>query len=517
VKRAVATATCGPYEIVAPAADALFEDGDGSIELRAELSYVVRFRSGAPRDVLKGALSVPKGGREGKLRFQNFVGLSKLGGRRLTVRSNRLDADAVAGMLDEVCRHLASLSFYVDTPTQGGYMRVPDLGPEVLYHSFAFLRDCLRYRRPHDLAGALQRILAQPLLTLRSDRPQRVPLGAATGVDADTLAALQSEPEPLQPVTEAPVAFRPLADALGGALPTYVKTSRTLHSTDNAANRFVLGALLTMADLLRRFEGLVRAEGRVSSALNAGEAAALADDLERLQRHPSIERLTPLYEPPLHSTALRGRSGYRDLLAVWTSLIDHASRAEAHDAQPLLELRETATIYEYWCFFRIADAVRSVLGDPLEVSRFAAETNFSKVPWGYSFRWEAVELVYNRTFKRSTSAEGWPGRTSYGRSMRPDATLLSSSGLHLFDAKLRVDLDQNGDRFKSDDLHKMHAYRDALGATSVWVIYPGRGNDVRRFQSPVGVGAFQGVGAVPLHPGGESPLEELVSELLDQP
>lgn len=516
MRRAVAAAACGPYEIVAPAADTLFEHEDGLIELIAECSYVVRFEGDARRDILEGALSVPSGGGEGRLRFQNFVGLSSLGSRRLSVRSRRLDAEAVAGMLDDVGRQLASLPFYVDTPTRSGYVRVQDPGPEVLYHSFAFLRDCMRFGRPHDLVGALQRILANPVLTLHRKAPAKVALGAASRIDADTIRALQSEPGALEPVGGgSTAASHPLARSLGGALPTHVRTSSLRQSTDNPVNRFVVGVLLTMIELLRRFERLTLTEKRVSSAVNAREARELAEALERVRRHPILDDLSPLHEAPLSSTALRGRAGYRELLTISSELLAHASRAEPHDAQALLELRETATIYEYWCFFQVVEELRSRLGDPVKRARFAAATTHSKVPWGYSFRWEEVDVAYNRTFKRSPSAEEWPGATSYGRAMRPDIAVTAPSGLHVLDAKLRINLgDREGDDFKSDDLHKMHAYRDALGASSAWVLYPGSGSEMRKFRMPAAGGAFEGVGAVPLKPNGSATMAALVGELL---
>jgi hypothetical protein len=524
VKRPVTAAACGPYELVAPSEGTLFECEDGSVEVRAELSYVVRFSAGAPRDILGKALSVRPGGSEGVLRFRNYVGISSLGPRRLSVCSDRLDAGAVAGMLDDVCRHLASLPFRTDTPTTAGYRRVPDPGPEVLYHSFAFLRDCLRIGQPHDLAGALLRIAANPLLTLRREMPARVPLAVIGDLDPDALASLPSEPELLEPVADgSPLASHPLAASLSGTLPGSVRRRRLGHSSDNRVNRFAVGALMTMIDWLRRFERLAEREKRVSSAANAREADGLAEDLERFLRHPALGGIAPAYDPPLQSTALRSRPGYRELLATYTELMDHASRAEPHNAQALLELRDAAAIYEFWCFFQVAEAVTDVCGPALDASRFAVETTHSQVPWGYSLRWEEASLTYNLVFAGAASTEEWPGSASYSRELRPDVALHTrTSGLHLFDAKLKLKSGQGplADGFESEDLHKMHTYRDALGAGSAWVLYPSAAAAATRYRVPASGGAegrsgFQGVGAVPLRPAGElAPLRDLVAELM---
>jgi len=521
MKQAITAASCGPYEILAPSADTLFERDDGTVEVQAERSYVVRFGQDASRKALARALSVRMGANEGTLRFKNFVGISQLGPRRLHVCSDRLDEGAVAGMLDDVCHQLASLPFYVDTPTGVGYSRIPNPGPEVLYHSFAFLRDCLRTGQPHDLSAALQHVLAGPYLSLQRDDPARIPLVAVGELDAEALISAQTEPDLLEAVSDgSPLSSHPLATSFGGAMPSHLRTRRARHSADNKVNRFVVGALETMIDWLRRFERLVQAEKHVASALLAREAAEMAADLERSRRHPALQGLSPVFDPPLQSTVLRGRAGYRNLLATYTQLLQHASRAEPHAAQPLLELRDAAAIYELWCFFQIAEAISTINGIPDEVDSFAVEPMHSRVPRGYSLRWKDASLVYNQTFGPAGADGEWPGTTSYSRQMRPDVALRSpSSGLHLFDAKLKLKpaKGEGPDAFESEDIQKMHAYRDALNANSVWVLSPG--GEEERYPVPVGGSeqprGFRGIGAIPLRPGVEqAPLRKLVSELL---
>jgi predicted component of viral defense system (DUF524 family) len=123
---------------------------------------------------------------------------------------------------------------------------------------------------------------------------------------------------------------------------------------------------------------------------------------------------------------------------------------------------------------------------------------------------------------------------SYSVAPRPDITLTVGDELHLLDAKFRLQslsaatIDAGADddeaqtislakwtTFQPADIHKMHAYKDALGARrdqerqkvrSVWVLYPG---DVTAFFSETGgrVTAVPdhgedllGVGALPMQP-----------------
>jgi hypothetical protein len=116
-------ARCGPYEVVAQRDGTLLQRHDGGLELLAEARYLVRLGEGADRGALRGALTILVGAYEGLLQFGNFIGETRLGGRRLVVRSSRLTAPAVARMLDEVGAKLRSLPFFADTPTLAPYAR----------------------------------------------------------------------------------------------------------------------------------------------------------------------------------------------------------------------------------------------------------------------------------------------------------------------------------------------------------------------------------------------------------
>ena len=153
---------------------------------------------------------------------------------------------------------------------------------------------------------------------------------------------------------------------------------------------------------------------------------------------------------------------------------------------------------------------------------------------GGTFEWDpGVRLVYNQRFSRSRSGQ----RHSYSVPLIPGIALSipdgPNAGLHLFDAKFRVqaltdvglaadDKDADDEKaaeragsFKRADIYKMHAYRDAIpDARSVWILYPG--GKFRFFGVPGGggladdrvvssadglPGEVEGVGAVPGGPG----------------
>ena len=197
---------------------------------------------------------------------------------------------------------------------------------------------------------------------------------------------------------------------------------------------------------------------------------------------------------PSSSQVLQHRVGYRELLRHYLAII-LATRypIEARDLQLIMEAKSASLLYEYWTFFTVADALRALLGEPVQATQMTAEAGDSLYyRQGVSIRYgDDTELSYNRSFRGN-------GHGSYSLALRPDITLRRGSTLHLFDAKFRVDhfsepeaedrdVDAEQEKsttqsgwFKHADIHKMHAYRDAIGScrgsdtvSTVWVLYPG--------------------------------------------
>jgi predicted component of viral defense system (DUF524 family) len=153
-----------------------------------------------------------------------------------------------------------------------------------------------------------------------------------------------------------------------------------------------------------------------------------------------------------------------------------------------------------------------------------------------------IQLSYNRTFSRNR-----PVPDSYSLALRPDISLRLGNRLHLFDAKFRIDQWEMPDadesvveddalekpyssrtHFKSADIHKMHAYMDAIlekgsAPQTVWVLYPGtdfafydKRSGFRREPHSLGETPW-GVGAIPLLPGHNvGCLSSAVKMLVDQ-
>jgi hypothetical protein len=255
------------------------------------------------------------------------------------------------------------------------------------------------------------------------------------------------------------------------ALPT-LDVPRREHSFNTSPNRHVLALLGRLvglcSDLNRRFEMASQnnnSEGGTSS--RAARWALLSERFrEKLDRFRWAEFLTGLKPSRPDSAALMTISRHPaysqfDRLAR-TILNPHVALGE--DADVLLSLRPTYDIYEYWCFFQVAEAIQQAMPN-------ATWTHHIKIAEG--------NLLFS--LRAGTCIEGTDGnrtfrlifQKSYGANCA-DSQAFSISKNCIPDIVLEIDdesrrrvviLDAKY-RSSEDSIHSalsdIHVYRDAI-------------------------------------------------------
>jgi len=249
-----------------------------------------------------------------------------------------------------------------------------------------------------------------------------------------------------------------------------------------------------------------------------------------MEATPFLRDVGEMRRFPVHSQVLQRRTEYRELLLHHQALVMASSYPiSAADLTRIIETKSASLLYEYWCFFELAEQMGLILGAPTRGIVASGDDLHATIAEGMRLEFPGgAELHYNRSFSHSSSQ--W---RSYSVSLRPDIVLKFGDKLHLFDAKFRIDRwdvptvesdielesTEADDRagvaskswWKNADIHKMHAYKDALQsngsrAATVWVLYPGS-EFVFYGDDSVKLGAVSalrsnaiGVGAIPMHP-----------------
>ncbi|RYG67478.1 DUF2357 domain-containing protein [bacterium] len=126
------------------------------------------------------------------------------------------------------------------------------------------------------------------------------------------------------------------------------------------------------------------------------------------------------------------------------------------------KLRDIAQLFEFWSFFVLCEEIGAALGETPQLELFTDEPR-GLHPLSRA-RFSSGTLVYNGA------------APSYSTPLRPDFLWLENGAVTLaFDAKFRLEAPQNPGEMsgRGADLHKMHAYRDALGVRAAVAIHPG--------------------------------------------
>ncbi|MCY0989458.1 DUF2357 domain-containing protein [Nannocystis sp. ILAH1] len=454
---------------------------DGPLRLQAELTYTVE---GEPADLEAIADALPPDltrrctDRTLQLAFGNAVGrfdLPHLGA--VDVFTGKLGEDDYTRMLEQLADELAELPLEAGTAAHGMFERDEDPA-RLRYLAFLYLRLITSDQAPArlQLVPALQVILHHPHRRLMRE-PLWVPLERTRHIDPGRLHQLVA--------ARAGLARSPsnlaLATTLRGHLPNYVEEAVPRTDLDVPENRFVRHVLDLAQDLVRTFRALARDRPSHFRRRLEADCDQIARALAPIDRHPLWSELSPMARLPLDSTVLQRARGYKDIFRHYLRLRQSTRLPlEPARAAELLELKDIATLYELWTYFTVARALRDILGPPSSSREFTRTEFSANAKWGFHLTWpHGHVLYYNVTFSRRSK------RYSYSVQLRPDITLELASGpnagLHLFDAKFRLyrvddplaDDDPDQATFRRDDIHKMHTYRDALGARTVWILYPG--------------------------------------------
>ena len=305
----------------------------------------------------------------------------------------------------------------------------------------------------------------------------------------------------------------PLASVLGGRLPRRI-SERIAVPTANTPASAAIKTLLTI--WARDLASAVF----LATAASAPDVAAEAERLRRrLRVHLAREPWCTLLPAPARtvsplSVALRTHGAHRLLHDTYRRY----RMGFAFDwNQPLFSLpsRETHLLYEYWCLFQTARALRALgfraaAADDFRVSRAGLtfslkKGNPSRLTFRHTSEPQTVSITYNCFFPRADAeiADGWYSRS---HDMRPDIVLESGGKLLILDAKFKTyaearweteDRNQAKDALPAragntrrwhfaagtmhPDIQQMHSYRDAIAHGSergmvwgAWLLYAGR-------------------------------------------
>ncbi|MGP0050723.1 MAG: DUF2357 domain-containing protein [Solirubrobacteraceae bacterium] len=412
----------------------------------------------------------------------------------------------------------------------------PSRTPRLLYQQFAILQARLA---DEELRDAIAEVIHRPQRGWIAEIEWRPP-GRPLKVGGDVARALTSPGRRVRAVN--PVG------ALG-TLPSKIGSQRSEETVDTVPNRFVKFALMHWRELAARLGDIVSSRSTAAYAVRGTVVVErVVESLDDVLSEPIFREIGQLQELPTSNQVLLKREGYRQIFSAF-ALIESSLdlRLELDDAIHPSQ-RNIASLYEYWTFIKLVEAVGDACEDPRAALKLFERDGDglslglkrgteSRLQWDVPIagRRLAVSIYFNRTF-RATDEIGSDG--SWSRAMVPDASVLvrPEQGrtrvetqrdldvwLH-FDAKYKLDwsssqfqrarpereeqaaLEEEDEERRGasrrDDLLKMHAYRDAIRRSAgAYVLFPGTAEplEFREYMELI-----PGLGAFPLRPGSDA-------------
>lgn len=344
-----------------------------------------------------------------------------------------------------------------------------------------------------------------------------------------------------------------LGERLGfNSLPMHLNNTHRIETVDTPENRFIKYVLNFFRKRLKQYKETIDKDENVSRyAVEVDLSSAIAR-LEGWLSHAWFRQIGELSSMPTGSMVLQRREGYREILRKFLQA-NAAARItwEAGESLYRANQKDVATLYEYWCYFKLLRIVRRIFTIELgeikeklwgvgkdclslklhEGKMITLTGRYKSEVGGVRYRDLAVDFKYNYRFNRHRQ-ESWTSQMipDYTIAFRPacyDEAVAKENNLITyvhFDAKYKVkNLIQDfastdeEDEFEKDvkqiDLYKMHTYRDAIGRTGgAYVLYPG--TETKDFKQVEGE-IVPGLGAFPLTPNSkqqEEPIKRFLEE-----
>ncbi|MFP4029716.1 MAG: DUF2357 domain-containing protein [Candidatus Brocadiia bacterium] len=493
--------------------------------LEGNRNYRFTFRSkkkarSAAEGLPASVCTLSPSGNEFNLNPGNFVGSVDVGGHRVEVRHHRkLGQQSFEAMLDDINQAAVGLPFDFNQPTYLPFDRTKRLSEPVLYHKFAYLRYVMLSLSPHDkLQASLRLINARPHRKQVKQWQER-DVNLAHRVEPRTLQTIAKRQADLSEVPPgSQLGSTLLTKKLGGRFPERIETWEPVHSYDTPENRFVKHFAEGAVRIVERFGELLEEEpSRYLDANLRDDCRRMKRELERFLRAEFLRDISPMRRLPVDSPVLNSHSGYREILRHFSRLsLATSYPIDPEDLRAIIESKDIATLYEYWCFFLLAQMLSEVLGPPQNAQFARSDEMRRNLDGRLRLEWPGgAKLWYQKHYGAQ--------KGSYSVSLRPDFVLRWQEWEYVFDAKFKVDRigsgddDEAEDDYRQDvknvDIFKMQTYRDALRRVKfACVMYPGNetvfyellprgettsGRKHANFRTP---GELRGVGAVPCLP-----------------
>lgn len=455
----------------------------------------------------------------GEIIFRNVIGYVNLFGDEFEVRSTKLltdlsGIDQIEYILKDISEYSDTLIFSPGAPSAFNYQIDNRKLTNNPYYIYKYLSGHLFQDGKYSLQHLLDIIFVNPHIN-QYTTPGYIPTFSTKKFNNSTFSRLargvfdaELIPQSHKLFKNAFIAKMPQMPTGEKIVPKQLYSVTNTISTDTAENRFLKYFLLWCQEIYMSVYNLypqyqVRDECLKSLRI-----------IRKYLSHPFFKNIGKFSFLPLSSSVLINRAGYKEIFMHYINCRSKPRYFSDYlaDIVNRMEVKSISTLYEYWVFFKIAEALFGS-GAELEIIGQHKDDNIFK--YGLKILNGSSSLYYNKTYLHSPE-------DSYNFRFRPDISLeIKKDGeirRYFFDAKYsNVEIPSNEDEpaavYKNVNVVKMLSYLEAIKSSNIAVIvYPGTKFSFYNRNFSAGdnhvnfaelMTTFNGVGALPLSPGTE--------------
>lgn len=476
--------------------------------------------------------------RFGALTFKNCTGLSFFKDVKVFIVSNKINEETFKKMLNTINGYILNLSFDFNQSTFSSVERDKNVRTDIEYHIFILIMHWLETKQRNINLFTLFKLIKNNPHRNICDNYYYEDINSVAYMDEEVMVDIFSSLDELIEVQGVP---NKLATKLskGGKnyLPKKVLQVEMEDTFDTIENRFLKYFINYIIKIIDHFIALFINKKDIMINYDVIDKSLLyKKELEVLIRDTFLRNVGDLSYLPSNSTVLQRREGYRQFYNYYVTIKSMPKINDiSEDLSDIIENKSLDLLYEYYCFFMVANILCDIYkvnisNLPFKVYKNEFNKTLAKKTNANYFEFEdkakalpRIKLFYNKNYSNPLS---------YSKPYDPDIAIEifdynnNLKEIFIFDAKFKIVSYKSQNEeietgFNADDITKMHAYKDAIrNVMGAFVLYPGDIPEVYSEKNGC-VGCenygckniFNGVGAFPLNPDNDDNLAKFTNIL----
>lgn len=428
----------------------------------------------------------------GELFFKNAIGESKFESLNFIVQSSKLSKLEFEDLLKTVDSKITNLTFSYHVSGVGStVIRKTQNLQQNDYLKFKYL---VQFFEDH-LKPWLESIIKEPHRLSVSKR-EYDKLELVSYIDEESMIEVFSGSNEFTPSVKSSSLSKKLIFNGKEHIPNEISYSLEFDTFDTIENRFIkflVDNLIQLINVCSEKYDIIP-----NHMLGDIDITSIKKNLRYYSNRSILRDCKKMYYIPFSSQVIQKKTPYNKSLKFYQNLnslpVIHFSK---NTYEEILELKKIDKLYEYYCFFKLEEILDEIL------STYKKEIDFKEVKHDNSIVLSSPEISYQKINKKITlyyQKNYKKGVDTYSVNLDPDFSIeivdISNGKLEILvlDSKFK----SKYEFVKSEDIHKMHTYKDAIiNCNFAIALFPGSTNV---FYPESLHSLYTGVGAYALKP-----------------